>query len=519
MTERGSVSVSSSTSRIVYVGNNSLVTAYAVPFYFQLSSHLVVVVTTAAGIETTLAQGSGYTVTGAGNPAGGSIVTTAAWDNTHTVAIYREVPATQLTVYADNDAFPASSHEAALDKLTMLAQQAIRKAGSALRVTEASTPPAPAKSVPLSVAGLDGGGNTVFRTPEELVDFLPEWFTAAALPTMTGNPEGLLTNDGSTAYWTSYPTVRSLRITDATFPILELRTTTGPTDKKFVRWSADATGGCNIERVNDAYTAATRLIGWDASNNTTLGTGTLTVNGGISGVQGTIKGAADNSAWSIVAGSSSPGVSTAGAWLSLYGGTSASNPGALVFGCNTAATGVVTPGGNFGFGTTTPGARVHVAGGNVLLENNLALQWKDTVGAGLGLAAQNDNNFVFTGTNSSGAPRAIFSCFMRSNWSPFVFYGPLKIGANGANIYSVLKATVTHVIGTIAAGGFLELTSTVTGAIAGAMVHVGSGAPINLILRGYSDNGDMVSVMYFNPSAASVNAGTRTIDLFVTNII
>ena len=108
---------------------------------------------------------------------------------------------------------------------------------------------------------------------------------------------------------------------------------------------------------------------------------------------------------------------------------------------------------------------------------------------------------------------------MRSDASPFVMFAPFKIGTAGASIYSVLKATVTHAIGTIAAGGFLELTSTVTGAIAGAMVHVAGGAPNNLIVNGYSSNGDTVSVMYHNPSAASVNAGTRSIDLFVTNII
>jgi hypothetical protein len=63
----------------------------------------------------------------------------------------------------------------------------------------------------------------------------------------------------------------------------------------------------------------------------------------------------------------------------------------------------------------------------------------------------------------------------------------------------------------------LELTSTVTGAIAGAMVHVGSGAPNNLILRGYVSTGDTVRVMYHNPTAAPINAGTRSIDLFVFN--
>ena len=130
-----------------------------------------------------------------------------------------------------------------------------------------------------------------------------------------------------------------------------------------------------------------------------------------------------------------------------------------------------------------------------------------------------DGVFYFAGTTAAGAASSVFRCAMRSTNSPLQIDRPLKIGTNGANISGVLKATVTHAIGTIAVGGFLELTSTVTGAIAGAMVHVGGGAPNNLILKGYSANGDTVSVMYHNPSAASVNAGTRSIDLFVTNII
>jgi hypothetical protein len=108
---------------------------------------------------------------------------------------------------------------------------------------------------------------------------------------------------------------------------------------------------------------------------------------------------------------------------------------------------------------------------------------------------------------------------MRSDSSPLQIDAPLKIGAAGVPLISVLKATVSHNIGTLAAGAFLELTSTVTGAIAGAIVQVGDGSPFNLIVRGYVATGDTVSVMYHNPTAASINAGTRSIDLFVFNAI
>ncbi len=166
------MSVQSATSRIQYVGNNSTVTEYVVTFFFGLSSDLKVVVTDEDGAETLLTETTDYVVSGAGDENGGDIVTVAAVPATSTVTIYREVPATQLTTYAENDAFPASSHESALDKLTYLVQQIARGIARCLRVTEASDQPDDAVSVPLSVAGLDGSGNLVFRTVDEMISFL-----------------------------------------------------------------------------------------------------------------------------------------------------------------------------------------------------------------------------------------------------------------------------------------------------------------------------------------------------------
>ena len=147
-------------------------TPYNVPFRIDNATDLVVVARlTATGVETTLAGGQ-FTVAGLGNPAGCTVTTAAAWPNTYTLTFYREVPATQLTTYASNDSFPASSHERALDKLTYLVQQALRKLGQCFRVTEASTTPTEKPSIPLSVLGLDGSGQLVFRSQQEMVSFL-----------------------------------------------------------------------------------------------------------------------------------------------------------------------------------------------------------------------------------------------------------------------------------------------------------------------------------------------------------
>jgi hypothetical protein len=136
------VSVSSSTSRIVYAGNNSLVTAYAVPFYFEENAHLNAIAKTAAGVETVVTLTNH---TGAGNENGGTVRTAVAVPATSTLTIYREVPFTQATSYEENDAFPAASHERALDKLTTITQQLERRITNCIRGTEA-TPLSPIPS-------------------------------------------------------------------------------------------------------------------------------------------------------------------------------------------------------------------------------------------------------------------------------------------------------------------------------------------------------------------------------------
>ena len=132
------MAVQSDTSRIQYAGNNSTTTSYAVPFVFQENSHLKAIARTSAGVESvvTLTNHSG-----AGNVNGGTVRTAVAVPATSTLTIYREVPATQTTTYAEGGDFPAASHERALDKLTQIAQQLDRKVGSAIRLSAATQLP------------------------------------------------------------------------------------------------------------------------------------------------------------------------------------------------------------------------------------------------------------------------------------------------------------------------------------------------------------------------------------------
>jgi hypothetical protein len=129
------MAVQSDTSRIQYAGNNSTSTSYAVPFVFLENGHLQAIARTSAGVESVVTLTNH---TGAGNVNGGTVRTSVAIPATSTLTIYREVPATQTTTYAEGGDFPAASHERALDKLTQISQQNARKLGSALRLSEAN---------------------------------------------------------------------------------------------------------------------------------------------------------------------------------------------------------------------------------------------------------------------------------------------------------------------------------------------------------------------------------------------
>jgi len=99
--------------------------------------------------DTLLTLGVDYTVTGAGQQTG-QVILTSPLAVGHTLTIIRDVPATQLTDYVQGDAFPAESHEKALDKLTMLLQQLNRSQGNALQYPESD--PQTGATIPNAVA-------------------------------------------------------------------------------------------------------------------------------------------------------------------------------------------------------------------------------------------------------------------------------------------------------------------------------------------------------------------------------
>jgi hypothetical protein len=206
------MSVSTTVSSVTYTGNASTSAAYTVPFQFFDSTDLLVVVST-AGVPTTLVNGTGYTVTG-GSGSTGSIVTTAAVPATSQVIITRNTAKTQLTSYTTGDRFPATTHERALDKLTMLVQEATASSlpptatasGSAPYVLQASSAGATPAWVPQSAGGIAAGAitNTMLAgsiAPDKLSTGAPTWNAGGTLTatSFVGPVTGAVTGNASTS--------------------------------------------------------------------------------------------------------------------------------------------------------------------------------------------------------------------------------------------------------------------------------------------------------------------------------
>lgn len=116
---------------------NGVTVDFPFPYPFLANSHITVIETViATGVETTLALTTDYTITGAGNPAGGTITAVTAPASTKRWTILRIVPETQAADYNEGDAFPAAVTEQALDKLTMLVQQNARRIALSMRLAD-----------------------------------------------------------------------------------------------------------------------------------------------------------------------------------------------------------------------------------------------------------------------------------------------------------------------------------------------------------------------------------------------
>ena len=110
-------------SSIAEFDTNGVTTNF--PFYFKFLANedLVVTYVDPLGVSSTLTLGTHYSVNGAGNDQGGSIVTTSALAGPGQLVVSREMEAFQQTSLRNQGKFLAEIHEDVFDRLTMLVQQ------------------------------------------------------------------------------------------------------------------------------------------------------------------------------------------------------------------------------------------------------------------------------------------------------------------------------------------------------------------------------------------------------------
>ncbi|NBP03380.1 MAG: hypothetical protein EBU90_25490, partial [Proteobacteria bacterium] len=131
------MTVQSETSKIIYNGNGTT-TAFSTSFAFILNNDVKVILTDPDDGEVLQTISTHYTITGAGTGSAGTVTMIDAPLSGQRLVIYRDPPLTQLTDYIENDAFPAESHELALDKLTHIAQRIDEKINRGLILSEGS---------------------------------------------------------------------------------------------------------------------------------------------------------------------------------------------------------------------------------------------------------------------------------------------------------------------------------------------------------------------------------------------
>lgn len=117
------MTVSTTINRLQYAGNGVAV-EFSFPYYFLDDADLTVILSVdATGVETTQVITTDYTVSGAGDPAGGSVTMVTAPASGETLTIIRDPATTQSLDLVDNDPQPAEELEKALDRVTMIAQR------------------------------------------------------------------------------------------------------------------------------------------------------------------------------------------------------------------------------------------------------------------------------------------------------------------------------------------------------------------------------------------------------------
>lgn len=163
------MTVSTTVSRWQY-DTNGTTGPWTVGALFLADEDLRVTHTDADGVDTLLTLSVDYTVSGAGVQAGGTVTTTDAYASGGTITIVNDPDALQETDYSETDAFPAATHERALDRLTLIAQRLRLMMRRAIRVSDSEDELDEAPSAQdraLKTLTCNASGVPVWTTPAE----------------------------------------------------------------------------------------------------------------------------------------------------------------------------------------------------------------------------------------------------------------------------------------------------------------------------------------------------------------
>jgi len=120
------MTISATDTSVQYTGDGTDAVLSTVFTYFADGDVVVTQRITATGVEATMVKGTHYSIAGGSTTGAVGNVTVITGATNFTTAmtwtIKRAVPLTQSTDYVENDRFPAASHETALDRATMQAQ-------------------------------------------------------------------------------------------------------------------------------------------------------------------------------------------------------------------------------------------------------------------------------------------------------------------------------------------------------------------------------------------------------------
>ena len=175
------MTVSSTSTKDSYSGDDSN-TQFSYTFPIHSTAELQVIERSSAGVETVKTLTTDYTIVDNGS-AGGTVTFDTAPATGVTVVLLRSTNLTQGVDYIANDAFPAETHEAALDKLTFQVQEVQEELDRAIKISRTSTITTseitePAADRASKVLSFDSSGDLTLD--QELGSFTGNWATSTA---------------------------------------------------------------------------------------------------------------------------------------------------------------------------------------------------------------------------------------------------------------------------------------------------------------------------------------------------